>query len=250
MMNKYIQALRSWRYCRMLRNYNLDREPDLRVVMDILKPGDTVIDVGASIGLYTYHMSLAVGGTDRQCPVCGGAGALPWNNECHKCKGAGRVDSSPGDQGLVIACEPWPDTRDVLERNMERLKCGNVWVRPYALSHCSDVVGMGIPKGRSHYHARISGDRYPLVHATTFDAHFFSLADASFVKLDAEGSEPDILRGATRFLDESDAVWLVEVDKEWASIKDIFAGHGYHPSHHHGYNIPNSTENCFFMRYK
>ena len=200
------QWLRSKRYVGMLRDYPLQQEPDLYKVRDLLKPGDIAIDIGASIGLYTRYLSEWVGPT-----------------------------------GWVFACEPVPDTCDVLRRNLRGLGIWNVIVMEAALSSASGRIKMDVPQGKSHYYAQVAPTGQYDVQAYTFDELFGRLHDVAFVKCDVEGHEPELLRGADSFLSRCDAVWLVEVDKCGDEITAIFDKYGYLPNH-------TGAENCFFSR--
>ena len=201
-----IQWLRSVRYVRNLRNYNPNCEPDLLKLPGVVSKGDTVIDVGAAIGLYAYNLSKLV-----------------------------------GPRGTVIAYEPWPKSYDILRRNMKGLGCENVVALPYAMSNYSGSGTMHIPGGLSHYFACLDKNSDgPPVPVRTFDDTLMEYTDVSFVKVDAEGNEASILKGAREFLDASHAVWMVEINGWW-DISGIFKEHSYHPT------VMN-TENCFFVK--
>ena len=205
-MKPIVQYLRSLRHRHMIRNYDLSLEPDIPRIKRLLKPGDKAIDIGACIGLFTYNMAMAV-----------------------------------GEAGSVIACEPLLATFDVLERNMRGLGMDNVITCHVAMSDSHRMGKIHVPKGKSHYFATIRSDVGEDVQIATFDDDMMTLTAAAFIKLDTEGCEAPILRGANNFLDQSDAVWLVEVNKAWWEIQETFAKHGYKP-------MPSDTENCFFAR--
>lgn len=190
----------------MLRNYPLEREPDLIRVREILYPGATAIDIGASIGLYTRFMAEWVGPT-----------------------------------GWVFACEPMPATCDVLRRNIRGLNLWNVIVMETAVSDTTGSLHMDIPDSKSHYYARISSDGKYTVVAHTFDELFGGLNEVALVKCDVEGHEPELLRGADKFLSNCNAVWLMEMDKSGDDITSIFERYGYRPEH-------SDSVNCFFTR--
>ena len=72
---------------------------EIRTLCALIHPGDTVLDVGANIGLHTLYLSRAVGPT-----------------------------------GIVHAFEPDPANVALLRHNLARNKCTNVVVHPYGLS--------------------------------------------------------------------------------------------------------------------
>ncbi len=71
---------------------------DIDFLCSLVKRGDCAFDIGANIGLYTLHLSRAV-----------------------------------GPEGRVIAAEPDPDNLALLKANVENNGCTNVTILPYAL---------------------------------------------------------------------------------------------------------------------
>lgn len=65
---------------------------------------------------------------------------------------------------------------------------------------------------------------------TTLDSVFDSIAMPCFVKLDVEGAEVDVLRGAARLLGIGGAYWLIETHSSVAeaSCLDVLQAAGYH----------------------
>lgn len=135
------------------------------------RPGGTVVDVGAHLGYLTLRAARAV-----------------------------------GPSGRVVAFEPHPATRAVLEANV-RLNgfADRVQVRGEALA---DEVG------RRRFYLSGGGDTSSLHHpggpvfeveveAVTGDVALAPLGRADVVKLDVEGGEPAALRGLTGLLEAS-----------------------------------------------
>lgn len=163
-------------------------EPGItRAMIDRLRPGDAVVDVGAQYG---YHAALAA--------------------------------RLVGETGSVHAFEPTPRTHALLVRNLAGL--GNVVVEPIALGDGGGVV-MLRDFGSRHSavntlqsQARVpKGERLALrprlraVPRCRLDdyARGRGLRPA-FVKIDAEGSELSVLRGARRLLEECAPVVSIE----------------------------------------
>ena len=138
--------------------------PEQAFLLHLLRPGDTFVDVGANVGGYTVLASAVAG--------------------AHS-----------------IAFEPVPETYAELRRNL-RLN----GIEPLVQAHCcalGDVVGAaGMTLGRGGLNHVVSDGAAPgaiTVEATRLDA---ALAGAAcrLIKLDAEGFELNILRGAPETL--------------------------------------------------
>ena len=145
--------------------YGVSDESELRLVRRVLGPGDTVLDVGANVGLYTLAMADAV-----------------------------------GREGRVHAFEPNPSTLTRLKRNLALNGCDNVVVHAVAVGDRDAVVALRSADPTESGLATVVGDgtelaRVPQV--TLDDAaadHGFS--SVALLKLDVEGAESSVLRGA------------------------------------------------------
>jgi len=144
-----------------------------RFVERFLQPGMTVLDIGAHHGFYSLLASVKVGGT-----------------------------------GHVVAFEPSPREREKLLRNLALNGYTNVQVEDCALAEAAGqqeliVVG-GINTGcnslrRPNVKERTSSVE---VRVDTLDNYLAEhpLPPVDFIKLDAEGAELAILKGASRLL--------------------------------------------------
>ena len=183
-----VQLIKKRHYLRLLRSPLLEKEPELRVVRYLIKPGDTVIDIGANIGVYSKILSELV-----------------------------------GPDGHVYSIEPFPPTFEILCYNVRKLHLDNVEPVNVAVSDSEAVVTMALPYNSSgaetHYRASIVTDRAKKgntetanVLATTIDSRFLSASGTiSFIKCDVEGYEPACIKGAVKFLARSQSAWLIEV---------------------------------------
>jgi len=146
-----------------------------------IKPGMTVIDVGADTGYYTLLFAKRVG----------------------------RV-------GRVIAFEPIPSARDILERNISLNHYTNmITVCDFALfSHNASTV-LEAPRKFSRINSKKTTNESNGIRIQTriFDECVpeFNVQRIDIVKIDVEGAELDVLYGMRRSLEEYHPTLLVEV---------------------------------------
>jgi len=186
-----VQLIKKRHYLRLLCSPLLEKEPELRVVRYLVKPGDTVIDIGANVGVYSKILSELV-----------------------------------GSDGHVYSIEPFPPTFEILCYNVRKLRLDNVEPVNVAVSDSQAVVTMSLPYDSSgaetHYRASIVTDRpeegkteTANAQATTIDSRFLSASETiSFIKCDVEGHELACIKGAAKFLAQSKTAWLIEVSGE------------------------------------
>ena len=151
------------------------------VLRDFVERGDFVVDVGANVGSYTIALAIRV-----------------------------------GSNGRVFSFEPNPRSYAFLERNVKLNGFDNVSFYETALAESNGAVLL-----ETRYDdlalsriVKAGADGEVLrVSSRTMDS-LFSDADRArirFIKIDAEGAEPAILRGATAIL-EARPNFLLEVD--------------------------------------
>jgi FkbM family methyltransferase len=147
-----------------------------------LLPGDTFYDVGASVGFFTLIGARLVGA-----------------------------------YGSVVAFEPLPQTFEYLRRNVALNGFDHVTVVPTAVGANVGTARLGSPSGDPEQTRLLTGDTEvvdPIDSAvTTIDA--WRAEDDPRVprvmKIDVEGSELDVLRGAAKTIRETQPLMLVEV---------------------------------------
>jgi FkbM family methyltransferase len=154
-------------------------------VSRILRNGMTVLDIGAHHGLYTLLASKRV-----------------------------------GRSGMVIAFEPSPRESKRLKRHIQVNKCRNVRIESVALGASRGQANLFLVQGSEDY---CNSLRPPAVQAqtesisvpiTTLDDFLVkaNVGTVHFVKLDVEGAELDVLRGAVELLQATPRpVLMVEV---------------------------------------
>jgi len=158
---------------------------EMRFVERFLKDGMTVLDIGAHHGLYTLLASRIV-----------------------------------GENGKVIAFEPSPRERRRLERHLRLNRCRNVHVESVALDQSPGESDLFLVEGSEDY---CNSLRAPAVTAattkvkvkvTTLDEYLSRgpVSNVDFIKLDVEGAELGVLKGAKRVLTTLPRpVFLIEV---------------------------------------
>lgn len=167
-------------------------EVDLtRVVSSLVRPGMTFVDVGANIG---YYMLL-----------------------CSRLVGVG---------GRVYAFEPDPDTVRYLERNVALNHCTNVLVLAEAVSNKVAVLQFERPgPERGFLTGESLGGRSVAVQSTSLDEYFAQIGwpRVDLVKIDAEGSEVQVLRGMVELVSRNPGIRLIV---EWNVAAQRRAGSG------------------------
>ena len=186
-----VQLIKKHHYLKLLRSPSSEKEPELKIIRYLVKPGDSVIDIGANIGVYSKILSELV-----------------------------------GPDGHVYSIEPFPATFEILCYNARKLHLDNVEPINVAISDSQEIVTMALPFNSSgaetHYRASIitntaetSKTEATNVQAATIDSKFLSESGTiSFIKCDVEGHEPACIKGAAKFLARSQAAWLIEISGE------------------------------------
>lgn len=179
-----------------IRNGN-SAEPELDLIPLAVRPGDTVLDLGANYGYYTYPLSRAVGPT-----------------------------------GHVYAFEPVPFTYRALTLVTRWLRLSNVTLVPKGCSDKPGVVEFTLPlqnsgapsAGQAHIGSR--NDNRPGSEtqvrwtATTrvqcevvaLDDFLPPLTNLSLIKCDIEGAELLAFRGAARIFDVHQPSVICEIN--------------------------------------
>lgn len=162
----------------------------------ILHSGDIFVDIGACFGYHTISSALRVGLT-----------------------------------GQVYALEPQPDMFASLQNNLLENVLNNVTADHLALSDQAETLQLHRFANLGIGHTSISSQGREVSQvistaAVTLDdyAERRGISNVTLVKLDVEGAELKVLRGATRLLSASSPpMWVMEINDETAGAC------GYHP---------------------
>ena len=151
------------------------------------KEGDVVIDIGAHIGRYTIISSKRVGAN-----------------------------------GKVVAIEAHPGNFEMLKSNIKLNQLTNVIPLNYAAYSKETKINLYLPEVESGYtiyntimsnRARTE-DKFVEVSANTLDylLQLKGITDVNWIKIDVEGAEFEVLKGASNVLSKSkDIALLIEV---------------------------------------
>lgn len=134
----------------------------------LVRPGDTVIDVGAHVGHYTLLFADAV-----------------------------------GPAGTVIAAEPFPPNRERLAANVASADVGDrVTVLPYALSDGSGPAQLfANPRNSGDNHLWYTqGWLHVPIECRRLDDLLDESSDVDLIKIDVQGAEVQVLRGMRKLL--------------------------------------------------
>jgi FkbM family methyltransferase len=191
------------------------RRPNLEkiVFLNVVRPGDVVLDVGANLGYYTLLFSHLAGA-----------------------------------RGKVHAFEPVPPTFTRLAARVARgRRSDNVVLNPCALAETAGPVSLFVPGGdlgqaslarhaAGSWRGADSGEISDhACSAVTLDGYAAGLPALNFLKCDVEGAELSVLRGGEAALRRFAPLLLVEVCPDWtaafsyepADLARFLAGLGY-----------------------
>lgn len=149
-------------------------------------------------------------------------GAVVWDIGAH-CGYTALVESAAvGDSGKVFAFEPNPRNRRLLELHLRWNRATNTTVFPYAMSGADGEMSFGWDESQRASsiasHLGGSGWKVPVRHIDGLIASG-ALPAPDFLKIDVEGAEVDLLRGATKLL-SSDRPLAIVLSTHTADLHD------------------------------
>ncbi|MBO0715171.1 MAG: FkbM family methyltransferase [Acidimicrobiales bacterium] len=160
---------------------------------DLLGPGMTFVDVGASFGYYTVLAARLVGPTGR-----------------------------------VVACEPGPSNVSLLLLNIEAHGLANVVVEPVAASDRAGAL-LYYGSGGNGRTSSFSGDpgeltNGELVPARPIDELLRAQSKVDAIKIDVEGAEGRVLAGAERTLARDQPALFLELSPPALEVTSACTG--------------------------
>ncbi len=154
-----------------------DQAAELSVIRRYTRPDDLVCDIGANKGSYMYWMSR-------------------W-------------------AGQVVAFEPQSGLADYLARACHALKLDNVTIERAGVSSRSGTMDLYVPSPNSPEASLVRhGDaRTVPVSVVTLDEYFTASNRVSLLKIDVEGAEMDVMKGAERILRQDRPALVFECEQ-------------------------------------
>jgi FkbM family methyltransferase len=171
------------------------------LVREIVRPGSVVYDLGAHVGFFTLLFSRLAG---------------------------------PG--GRVVAFEPAPRNLRYLRDHLRQNRIGNVTVVEAAVSNSAGEIHFdpepANPKG---FQGHVAEEGALTVRSVRLDdlVRQGTIPPPDYIKIDVEGAEAEVLRGAAELLRESrPTLFLATHGREvQAECLDLLRGHGYRVEH-------------------
>jgi len=158
-----------------------------------LKPGMTFVDVGANIGSHTLHASRLVGRT-----------------------------------GKVFSIEADPKTFDLLQRNIRSNGVTNAHLLNRCVSDKKAEVLFNVDSNSARSSLVRQGASQINLHADCLDDLLPSGLPVDLLKIDVEGAELLVLKGAARvFRDAPPRVVVFEASSNQSAIQGFLVSHGY-----------------------
>src|SRR6267143_7173741 len=164
-------------------------EPELEYLRSLLSPGATFVDVGANLGIYTLVASRIV-----------------------------------GHSGRVIAFEPSVQSFPLLQKNITLNSLTNVSAFPVALSAKAGRIRLYhapcCPSGNSFGHHPSFHGSFETVDTESLDdaLHRIPAARVDVIKMDVQGAEELVLRGARKVVASMRPVIIFEIWPEGADL--------------------------------
>jgi FkbM family methyltransferase len=198
--------------------YGTFEKAELNFASRYVRQGDTAFDIGANVGIFSVVLGAAV-----------------------------------GKSGHVTAFEPVSENLARLKKNLAKSDLGNVDVIPLALGAEEGRLLLHLAKDAA-YHSlgvvekgfRADGEVFVEVRRLDDVWTVMGRPVVSFVKMDVEGAESDVLRGATEFLKACCPVLLIEANtkEHLDDLKGRLGGLGYAHSHPDGFVPHNHLFYC------
>ena len=165
-------------------------------LVNFLRPGAVAFDVGAHVGFHSLVCGLLV-----------------------------------GSSGRVVAFEPDPHCRQSLQREMQANPSLPITALPYVVSDSSGKVRLHLQRSGQ---SRVCSEGGALVEATTLDALVGGgrIPAPDLIKIDVEGHEVAVLRGAKTILEKHHPTVLCDFNDRntFGLVRDLLTPLGYEVS--------------------
>jgi len=164
-----------------------------RKVIELVSPGMVCWDVGANVGFYTLLFAELV-----------------------------------GPQGKVFAFEPFPRNVELLRRHVSMNRYQNVRVLAGALGDFDGYTKFDPGPGASMGHIAREGSMQVACHKADTLLVAGEVEAPDVIKIDVEGAEADVLRGARRAMERHPVIFLAtHGEKVHRDCLDLLTASGY-----------------------
>lgn len=184
-------------------------DAECRVLCTLARRGTTAIDVGANVGVMAIPLAGAV-----------------------------------GPEGSVIAVEPLAENVRRLRANAALNALKNILVRQVAAGQHEGKIDFHVAEDAAYgsihaVGARIANAGVVSVDSIPLDKIWADLGSpaVSVIKIDVEGAEAEVIRGASALLERDRPVLMLEANTEsdLAQLTDLLRPHGYSEQPTHGF---------------
>lgn len=170
-------------------------ERHLRIIFEqFVREGDTVIDIGANIGVHTLTLSHIV-----------------------------------GQSGQVIAIEPYPPVLEKLTTHLRINQIQNVDLRPVAVADKKGTAQLVNTQAENESMASLwHDDNETILHEYTVDVCTLdtllgdNITNLRLIKMDIQGGEYPALLGASHLLERFTPILIFEYDHSWQVAQQSF----------------------------
>lgn len=165
--------------------FNTYEECELKFLENTLKPGDTFIDIGANIGLYSLTAASIV-----------------------------------TESGKVIAFEPFPKNYEKLSKHIRINSFKNISIEKLAISDKAGTITIYINEKEQNCGMASTIEQIytakETIQATTLDEYLLQHPQSQlhFIKMDIEGGELKALQGMQQTLKKYSPTLLIEFDEQ------------------------------------
>ena len=177
---------------RIERSIKNNYEAELKIVKEFIPPGTDTIDIGVYRGVYSYEMSKY--------------------------------------SRYVHAFEPNPIIFKDIEKNLKKI-IQNIKLYNVALSNKEDLVTLKIPIRNKNFNKKNYEEYFQMGRATIHDTNIMNEVESydvvtkkldnfnftnkiSFIKIDVEGHEYEVITGAEKIIKKHKPVLIVEIVEE------------------------------------
>ena len=174
---------------RLERSIKKKDENEIELLKKFIKPGSDTIDVGVYRGVYSYEMAK-------------------YSNKVH-------------------SFEPNPIIFNYINKNLKKI-VKNIVLYNYALSNKNGIYDLKVPIRNSNYNKENFEEYYKMGRATIHDKNNFDKFEKfqintkkidefnfnnkiSFIKIDVEGHELEVIKGALNTIEKNKPVLVIEI---------------------------------------